>query len=203
MRPSAVEEGVRPSTTERARRRPAAFLDRDGTVIVERNYLSDPAAVELIPGAAAALRMLAHAGYALVLVTNQSGLARGLIREAEFLAVQRRLTGLLAAEGVEFEAVYHCPHHPEYTGPCECRKPGLGMYRRAARELGVDPASSIYIGDKVSDVLPAVVLGGRGYLVRTGHGGAGEEVPEGIVVAADLGAAARIALGLGERGTRG
>src|SRR5690606_21848860 len=135
--------------------RPAVFLDRDGTIVVERNYLADPARVELVPGAAAALRALAEAGYALVVVTNQSGIARGLYGEGEFRAVQRRIEELLAREGIRLDGVYHCPHHPDYTGPCECRKPAVGLYLRAARELGLDLSRSVCIGDRLKDVLPA------------------------------------------------
>lgn len=173
-------------------RRRAAFLDRDGTLIVEKHYLADPAGVELIAGAGAALRELRDAGYALIVVTNQSGLARGLIRPEEYAAVERRVAELLAAEGVTLDGVYHCPHHPEITGPCECRKPGLGLYRRAAAEHGVDLATSFYVGDRESDVLPALALGGTGYLVQTGYGAeVGERVPAGVRIARDLEAAVR------------
>jgi histidinol-phosphate phosphatase family protein len=170
--------------------RPAAFIDRDGTLIVERHYLADPGGVELVAGAAAALRVLRDAGYALIVVTNQSGLARGLIRPEEYLAVQHRLAELLAGEGVELDGVYHCPHHPDHTGPCECRKPGLGLYRRAAAEAGLDLARSVYIGDRESDVLPALALGGAAYLVRTGYGATeASRVGREVRVVADLAAA--------------
>lgn len=150
--------------------RPAVFLDRDGTVMIEGKYLADPARVELIPGAARALARLRDAGYLLVLVTNQSGIARGLFTEPDFLAVQARLDELLVAEGVSFDAVYHCPHHPEFTGPCDCRKPATGLFRRAQAEHGIDLARSAFIGDRTTDVEPAHALGGRGWLVRTGYG---------------------------------
>jgi D-glycero-D-manno-heptose 1,7-bisphosphate phosphatase len=177
-----------------SRGRPAAFLDRDGTILVERHYLADPDAVELLPGAVAAMRDLADAGYALVVVTNQSGIARGLYSEADFHAVQARLDEVLRRHGVHVEAVYHCPHHPAYTGPCDCRKPKLGMYRRAAAELGVDPATSIYVGDRVRDVVPAIALGGRGFLVRTGYGAdEAARLPPGIALVDDLAAVARVA----------
>jgi histidinol-phosphate phosphatase family protein len=174
------------------RLRPAAFIDRDGTLIVERHYLADPAGVELTEGAAAALRALRDAGYALIVVTNQSGIARGLIRPEEYTAVQGRLDELLAHEGVRLDGVYHCPHHPDHTGPCECRKPGLGLYRRAAVEHGLDLARSVYIGDRAGDALPALALGGAGYLVRTGYGA--EEtalVPPEIGIVQDLAGAVR------------
>jgi D-glycero-D-manno-heptose 1,7-bisphosphate phosphatase len=173
--------------------RRGAFLDRDGTIIQEREYLADPAGVELVPGAAAALRAVAAAGYALVLVTNQSGIARGLYSEADFRAVQHRLEELLAADGVHFDAVFHCPHHPDVTGPCDCRKPATGMHRRAAALLGIDLAASVYAGDRLRDVLPAVELGGRGFLVRTGYGAdEAPGAPAGVQVIDDLPALARL-----------
>jgi D-glycero-D-manno-heptose 1,7-bisphosphate phosphatase len=175
--------------------RRAAFLDRDGTIIEERHFLADPADVRLLPGAAAALRDLAEAGFLLVLVTNQSGIARGLFTPDDFAAVQQRLVALLAAEGVALDGMFHCPHHPDFTGPCDCRKPGLGMYRQAADRLGVDLATSVYIGDRISDVLPAVAIGGRGILVRTGYGRREEALlPAGMEAADDLSAAVGLAL---------
>jgi D-glycero-D-manno-heptose 1,7-bisphosphate phosphatase len=170
----------------------AAFLDRDGTIIHERHYIADPDAVELLPGAADALRRLAMAGYALIVVTNQSGIARGLYAEADFHAVQARLEGLLAAAGVALDAVFYCPHHPEYTGACECRKPDLGMYRQAQAALGLDLERSLYIGDRLRDVQPGLALRGRPFLVRSGHRREGsEDVPTGVVVADDLADVAR------------
>lgn len=185
--------------TAESPRRPAVFLDRDGTIIVERYYLADPAGVELVPGAAAALRSLAAAGYALVVVTNQSGIARGLYGEEEFRAVQRRVEELLERGGIRFDAVYHCPHHPDYTGPCECRKPALGLYRRAARELGLDLSRSVCIGDRLKDVLPAQELGcAAAVLVRTGYGEEqAPDAPEWVRIEADLRAAARAVLARG------
>ena len=179
--------------------RPAVFLDRDGTIVVERNYLADPARVELVPGAAAALRALAEAGDALVVVTNQSGIARGLYGEGEFSAVQRRIEELLAREGIRLDGVYHCPHHPDYTGPCECRKPAVGLYLRAARELGLDLSRSVCIGDRLKDVLPARQLGcAAAILVRTGYGeGEAPNAPEWVRIEADLQAAARAVLARG------
>ena len=170
---------------------PAVFVDRDGTLMVERNYLSDPAGVELVPAAAAALTVLRELGYALVVVTNQSGIARGTYTLADYHAVAARLDQVLQEAGVPVDGTYFCPHHPDITGPCSCRKPDTGMYVQAAEELGVDLARSWYVGDKVTDVLPAVSLGGRGILVRTGYGREQESrVPPGVSVVDDLGAAA-------------
>lgn len=172
-------------------RRPAVFLDRDGTLIGERNYLADPAGVAFIPGSVEALRALRAAGYVLVVVTNQSGIARGLYTLEAYHAVAGRLDEMLAAAGVPVDATYFCPHHPDVTGPCACRKPATGMYLQAAAELGIRPRASWYVGDKITDVLPALALGGRGILVRTGYGHELEEAtPPGVAVVADLAAAA-------------
>lgn len=171
----------------------AVFVDRDGTLMEERYYLADPAGVSLVPGAREALALLRRAGYALVVVTNQSGIARGTYRLEDYHAVARRLDEVLAELGVPVDATRFCPHHPDFTGPCACRKPGTGMYTDAAGELGLDLEHSWYVGDKLTDVLPALALGGRGILVRTGYGREEEaQVPEGVAVVDDLGAAARL-----------
>lgn len=165
--------------------RPAAFLDRDGTLIVEREYLADPAGVELVPGAADALRRLRQAGYALVLVTNQSGIGRGLYTTADFAAVQARLEQDLAAAGVALDGVYVCPHAP-HAG-CDCRKPGLALFLQATAELDLDLAASVFIGDRLRDVEPAARLGGRGLLVGTGYGAdESSRAGEGVEVVRDL-----------------
>lgn len=167
--------------------RPAVFLDRDGTVVEERDYLADPDDVALVPGAARAIVRLREAGYAVVVVTNQSGIARGLYSEADYRAVAARVSELLAAEGATLTGTYYCPHHPDLTGPCDCRKPGTGMYRRAAADLGLDLSRSVYVGDKVTDVEPGLALGGRSLLVRTGYGRMSEpQVPAGVEVVDDL-----------------
>lgn len=145
--------------------RPAAFLDRDGTLIHDAHYLRDPALVRLLPDVTAPLRRLRDAGFALVVITNQSGIARGLLSEQDYLAVRDRLDALLAAEGIMLDASHHCPHEPERSGPCECRKPGTLLHRTAARDLGLDFARSVFIGDRFRDVAPALALGGRGILV--------------------------------------
>lgn len=183
------------------RGRPAVFIDRDGTLIQERKYLADPDGVKLVPGVPDALRALRDAGYALIVTTNQSGIARGYYTEDDYRAVARRLDRILEGEGAPVDATYHCPHHPEFDGPCECRKPGTGMHERAAREHGLDPARSWFLGDKVKDVLPARSLGGEGILVRTGFGAEEEpRLPEGFRVADDLPGAARIILREGVQG---
>lgn len=179
-----------PSRTQGRR---AAFVDRDGTIVVERDFLHEPDRVELIAGAATALRELRSAGYAVVVVTNQSGIGRGLFTLDDFWAVQRRLVKLLADAGARLDGTYLCPHYPEIDGSCECRKPGLRLFLQAAADLGLDLGASAYIGDRSRDVSPSLRLGGTGILVRTGYG-AHESVPDGIAVATDLRAAASILL---------
>ena len=159
--------------------RPAVFLDRDGTIIEDPGYLGDPERLRLLPGAAQAIGRLNRAGIPVVVVTNQSGIARGLLDEAAYQATRARLDRALADEGARLDGHYHCPHHPDITGPCDCRKPGLLLYRRAARELSLDLEASWWIGDRPRDVEPATALGGRGILV----GGAREP---SFAAAADL-----------------
>jgi histidinol-phosphate phosphatase family protein len=175
--------------------RPAVFLDRDGTLVEERDYLDDPADVQLVPGAEDAVRRLREAGFRVVLVTNQSGIARGLYGEEDYRAVQARLEDLLRDAGTHLDATYYCPHHPDFTGPCSCRKPGAGMYRNAERELGIALDRSWYVGDKLTDVEPARMLGGRGILVLTGYGPESRRsVGEGVQVAASVAEAADLIL---------
>jgi histidinol-phosphate phosphatase family protein len=162
---------------------PAVFLDRDGTIIHDAHYLADPAGVRLLPGAAEAIARLNAAGIPVVVATNQSGIGRGYFSEADFLAVQARVEELLAAEGAKVDAVYHCPHAPDAEPPCDCRKPGVGLFLRAAEEHGLDPARSWYVGDRLRDLAPAERLGGRGILVRAGAGhGEAERAPAHVAV---------------------
>jgi D-glycero-D-manno-heptose 1,7-bisphosphate phosphatase len=154
-------------------RRRAAFIDRDGTLIEERGDLGHPDGVALIPGSADAVRRLREAGLLAVLVTNQSGIARGLFTVSDFEAVQARMTHLLNQEHAALDNAYFCPHHPDVNGPCDCRKPADGMYREAEREMSIDLSRSFYVGDRWRDVAVTEKVGGTGYLVRTGAGGQG------------------------------
>ena len=151
-------------------RRAAVFLDRDGTLIEDRHYLRDPAQVRLLPGAAEAVRRLNGAAVPAVVVTNQSGIARGLLTEAEYAATVRRLDELLLAAAAHVDGHYHCPHLPELTGPCDCRKPGPLLYQRAARELELDLSASWWVGDRERDIAAADRFGGQAILVLTGAG---------------------------------
>ena len=173
--------------------RRAVFLDRDGTIIEDTGYPADPDAIRLLPGTAAAIRNLNHAGLPAIVVTNQSGIARGLLNESAYAATARRLQHLLATEGARLDAQYHCPHHPDISGPCECRKPGLLLYRRAAAEHGLDLARSWWVGDRMRDVAPAERFGGRGILVVRPDQPT-STTAAGFLVASDLAAAVEIIL---------
>lgn len=151
----------------------ALFLDRDGTLIVDVGYPRDPDAVDLLPGAAAALRALPP-DVALVIVSNQSGLARGRITPAEAAAVAARVEARFAAEGVIFAGAYHCPHGPD--DGCPCRKPAPGMLLAAARDLGLDLAASIMLGDKPSDVAAGQAAGCAASLAFTDWAEAGPRI---------------------------
>ncbi len=139
-------------------------LDRDGTLIRHRHYLNDPAQVELIPGIAEGLRALRALGLGLVVVTNQSAMARGLLTPAGLAAIHERVRELLATQGVAIDAFYTCPHHPD--DGCACRKPLPGLLQQAAEELGFLPAESFVIGDKACDIGMGAAAGATTLLVR-------------------------------------
>ena len=147
--------------------RRAAFLDRDGTLIIDADYLARPEGVQLIAGATDAVRRLNDAGVVVVVVTNQSGIARGLLTEDDYARVEERVRLVFAEAGARIDATYHCPHHPAITGACECRKPAVGMYEQARDELMLDTAASLYVGDRWRDVAPGIAFGGRGILVTS------------------------------------
>ena len=150
--------------------RRAVFLDRDGTIIEDVAYLREPGQVRLIPGAAAAIERLNSAGLLAIVATNQSGIARGLLTTEEYHTSEQRVDELLAQHGARLDAHYFCPHLPEVSGACECRKPGTLLYRQAAEQFGIDLTRSWWVGDRTRDVAPAESFGGRGVLVRTGVG---------------------------------
>ena len=135
----------------------AIFLDRDGTINVDKAYLSKIEDFEYLPGVIEGLRLLQDVGYKLIVITNQSGIARGYYTEKDFLKLNDWLLKDLAEKGIRIDKVYYCPHHPKanimkYRIDCDCRKPKLGMYRRAVIDFDVDLSKSYVIGDKIRDV---------------------------------------------------
>ncbi len=155
--------------------RRAIFLDRDGTLIQERHFLHRPEEVEFIDGSIEALAKLSQAGFALVILSNQSGVARGYFGLSEVEAVNRELRRRLGERGIELDGIYVCPHHPEGGSPefgivCECRKPAPGMALRAAAELELEIEGSWIVGDKPDDVRLSESLALRPVLLRTGYG---------------------------------
>jgi D-glycero-D-manno-heptose 1,7-bisphosphate phosphatase len=175
----------------------AAFIDRDGVIIEERGYVYKIEDFAPLPGAIAALRDLQAAGYALVVITNQSGIARGLYSEADYLSFNAHMEAQLRAHGVRFDAVEYCPHLPDalearYRLDCDCRKPGPGMLQRAARRLDLDLASSVLVGDRRTDIEAGRAAGvGRCFLVRSGHSLAPQDEALADSVYEDLAACVR------------
>jgi rfaE bifunctional protein nucleotidyltransferase chain/domain len=163
---TALAARLRDSPTPSGPPRAVVFLDRDGTLIEDLGYPRDPEAVRLLPGAAGALRALASAGFLLVIVSNQSGVGRGLITQEEAAAVHARLVSLFAAEGVNFDACLYCPHAPD--AGCPCRKPSPGLLLRAAADLNIDLASSVMVGDKEGDAEAGLRAGCRAVLLGEG-----------------------------------
>jgi D-glycero-D-manno-heptose 1,7-bisphosphate phosphatase len=167
-----VIDSVEP--VSRATRR-AVFLDRDGTIIEEVGYLDRAERVEFYPWTIDAIRAFNRAGLVVVMISNQSGVARGFFTEAVVDLVHAHMAAMLAEGGARIDAYYYCPHHPdgkvaEYARPCDCRKPGRGLVDRAVRELDIDPARSFVVGDRWLDVALARAIGASGVLVRTGYG---------------------------------
>jgi len=159
------------TTTEKA----AVFVDRDGTIIEEVGYLDDPELLKLIPGAAQALRQLNRAGIPVIMLTNQSGVARGYFSESVVEQLHQRLRELLAAESARLDAVYYCPHHPTagrppYRRRCHCRKPNPGMVEQAIADLSLGNRRFFVVGDKKTDLELATRIDADGILVLTGYG---------------------------------
>ena len=155
--------------------RPAVFLDRDGTLTAEADWVTTKADLALLPSAPAAVALLARAGFAVVVATNQSAVARGLVTESELAEIHEHMVYELAREGGHVDGVYYCPHHPTEGNPpyrrdCECRKPKPGMLLAAARDLGLDLARSWVVGDAGRDLAAGEAVGVPGVLVATGKG---------------------------------
>lgn len=178
-------------------RRQLLFLDRDGTVIVEKGYLTSPEGVELLPGVASGLARFRTAGYRIVIVSNQSVIGRGLCSRADVDQVNSVMLSLLSTEGVQVDGVFICPHGPE--DGCDCRKPGTALLEMASNTFAVPLQGSIMIGDKPSDIEAGRRVGAFTVLVRTGYGNCyPAEATKADLVADSLLHAAQIILGLSE-----
>lgn len=151
---------------------PAAFLDRDGVINFDAGYVHDWSEFRFLPGVVDALSQLQTLGYRLIVITNQSGIARGMYTEAAYKALTAHLKDALREHGVMLAQVYHCPHHPdgkvsEYRRDCDCRKPSIGMIEQALSDFDIDMANSLLVGDKPSDIEAGIAAGiGRRFLVR-------------------------------------
>lgn len=151
------------------------FLDRDGTINVEVDFLTKPEEIQLIPGAARAIREANELGLKVCVISNQSGVARGLLTEAQLGLIHKRFRDLLAEQGANVDEILYCPHHPDvgvppYRKVCTCRKPNTGMLRKAADEFGIDLKKSFVIGDRCSDIQAGEKAGCGTVLVLTGYG---------------------------------
>ncbi len=165
-----------------------ALLDRDGTVVVDKVYLSDPAGLEFAPGVIEGLRLMRDAGLRFIMVTNQSGVARGFFDEETLARIHRRLREMLAQEGIDLEAIYHCPHGP--SDGCRCRKPQPGLVLDAMAEFGFSPGEAVLIGDSEADMGAAAASGVTG--IRVAPPNAGDVATPGV--SPDFLAAARRAI---------
>lgn len=154
---------------------PALFLDRDGTINEEVDFLTNPDHIHLLPGAAAALRDARQAGYKIFIITNQSGIARGLLTEERLGEIHTALLLQLKNEQVTIDGIYYCPHHPDFGEPpyrkdCNCRKPKTGMIEDAAKKFDLDLARSYIVGDRMIDIQAGNAAGIPAILVLTGYG---------------------------------
>lgn len=158
----------------------AVFLDRDGTINEQMGYINHTCRFQLLPGAAEAIKKLNDANIPVVVVSNQSGLARGYFPEELLTEVHEKMHTLLAEKGAKVDAIYYCPHHPEakeerFRKKCNCRKPQPGLILQAAEALQLDPKKSFVVGDRWSDIKTAANCGARSILVRTGYGRGDEQ----------------------------
>jgi D-glycero-D-manno-heptose 1,7-bisphosphate phosphatase len=159
----------------------AVFMDRDGTLIEDRHFLSDPDEIRLLPGAVESISRLNDAGIPVVIVTNQSGIGRGYYTQEDYSRVEKRLAEILESGGARVLATYHCPHAPDHRPTCSCRKPLPGLFERAAREHGLELSTSAFIGDRLRDLEPGTSAGGAGYLI-SGTEPEGVRLPPGVTL---------------------
>lgn len=174
--------------------KPVAFLDRDGVLNVDHGYVHRPERLEWVAGAPEAVRLLNEAGIPVIVITNQSGVARGYFGETDVQQFHAHVQEQLRARGAHVDAFYYCPHHPqgtvaEFAIACDCRKPKPGMLKMIAERFEVDPEETPVVGDSLRDLLAGTALGFRPHLVRTGKGEktlAAGGLPEGTQIHADL-----------------
>lgn len=172
--------------------KPAVFIDRDGTLNVEKNYLHKWQDWEWIPGAVESIRRLNASGYLVIVTSNQAGIARGMYREADVQSLHEQVDADLQRAGARIDAYYFCPHHPEHgeIRDCACRKPEPGMLLQAASEFDIDLTRSFIVGDKASDVEAGLNAGVTPILVLTGYGESERcDIPPAVFIARDIGAA--------------
>ncbi len=153
----------------------ACFLDRDGVLIEEGNYISSPSDVSIFHETIQALKILRKNGFKIIVITNQGGVAKGYYKEKSILDVHREIDRQLATAKLKIDKYYYCPHHPEgtvkkYSIACRCRKPAPGLIFNAAKDFDIDLSKSFLIGDKISDIEAAQNAGCSAILVKTGHG---------------------------------
>ncbi len=174
----------------------AVFFDRDGTLVREVNYLTTIEQIEVLPSVASALRLLRAHGFKLVMVTNQSVVARGALSEAGLQKIHAEIISRLAQDSAALDAIYYCPHHPtegvgDYRIVCDCRKPKTGMIRRAAEDLEIDPTLSYVVGDQLTDIELASAVGATGILVGRDDAAASGVPPRSFPVVGNLAGAAQ------------
>jgi D-glycero-D-manno-heptose 1,7-bisphosphate phosphatase len=171
--------------------RPAVFLDRDGTLIEEAGYLDRLERLIFFPYSVDAVRLLNRATLPVVVITNQAGIARGIVKESFVAEAHRHISERLAEGGARVDAYYYCPHHPDavietFRQHCDCRKPGTGLFTRAAADLDLDLSRSFVVGDRWHDIEAGQSVGARGVLVRTGYGRTEEARPKSGVTPAAI-----------------
>jgi len=148
----------------------AIFLDRDGVINKEVNHLSDPNNFEFIEGSIEALKILKQKGFLLIIITNQAGIARGLFTDETLKSIHNKMNKRLKQDGVELDDIFYCPHHPDFSGPCDCRKPNPGMIFNAKSKYNIDLNNSFMIGDTLKDIQTGIAAKCKTVLVLTGYG---------------------------------
>ncbi|MFX0001890.1 MAG: D-glycero-beta-D-manno-heptose 1,7-bisphosphate 7-phosphatase [Candidatus Hodarchaeota archaeon] len=148
----------------------AVFLDRDGVINKEVNYLSNPKNFKFIKGSIEALKILKQKGFLLIIITNQAGIARGFFTEETLKTIHNKMISRLEKQGIELDDIYYCPHHPDFTGPCNCRKPNPAMILKAKSKYNIDLTKSYMVGDTLNDIQTGKAANCKTVLVLTGYG---------------------------------